>query len=492
MSPGDTKQYAQLTDIKRKNPALKVYISIGGSQHEDLDSLFEFGLKGGGGDPTRFGSFGSVSRRQASHTESKRSVHGTHFDKSCKGIDLLGLDQIPADVPAQIQEVKLGDHISFGSMNAQINTLRLVIPTFSATPVTIHTTTTTCSRRPRACDGARYPQACAHYSSVITQQGDPASLLTCSNIPVSSDARPLTSIYKTKQHNNPVRKNYIAASYIAPGYKRKKTNCQMDEWPQARFQQGTAWGYIRLLPGDQNGGVPGHDWTSNLGSGWKRFCNFPPRSHVEQPQGGPAGTVIITTVITLNVMSYTWKNIAKSAGGPEALTANVCRPTVLTGDVGYPLFTDDPWYTSQGITIHGDYNSDPGPRTSTIARPLYKRELDTLDELDFVDGNLIVDNGNSSRPLSHEELELLGYTECATPECEAEYAILKEQQEALGRLPDREESGVSTAASTPTTAYDLPASKARASLEYPTATKSATRSDVHRRRHARFAHHHGY
>lgn len=131
----------------------------GFSQHEDLDGLFEFGLTGGGGDPTRFGSFGSVSRRQASHPENKRSVHGTHFDKLCKGIELVGLDQIPTDVPAQIQEVRLGDHISFGSMNARINTLRLVIPTFSTAPVTRYTTTTTAtySTRPRTCDGTRYP-----------------------------------------------------------------------------------------------------------------------------------------------------------------------------------------------------------------------------------------------------------------------------------------------------------------------------------------------
>lgn len=213
---------------------------------------------------------------------------------------------------------------------------------------------------------------------------------------------------------------------------------------------------------------------------------------MEQPQGGLAGTVIIATVITLNVMSYKWKNIATSAGDPEALTANVCRPSVLTGDVGYPLFTDVPWYTSQGITIHGDCNSDPDPRKITIARPLYKREPDTLDELDFVDGHLSVDIRNSSRPLSHEELELLGYIKCAIPECEAEYAILKEQHEALARLPDLEESGVSTVASTPTTAHDLPVSEARATLEHPTATKSAIRSDVHRRRHARHAHHHGH
>jgi hypothetical protein len=52
--------------------------------------------------------------------------------------------------------------------------------------------------------------------------------------------------------------------------------------------------------------------------------------------------MIITTVITLNVMSYTWKNIVMQAGDPQALTANVCRPSVLTGDVGYALFVEDP------------------------------------------------------------------------------------------------------------------------------------------------------
>jgi chitinase len=30
MAPGDTKQYTQLTDLKRMNPSLKVFISVGG------------------------------------------------------------------------------------------------------------------------------------------------------------------------------------------------------------------------------------------------------------------------------------------------------------------------------------------------------------------------------------------------------------------------------------------------------------------------------
>jgi hypothetical protein len=78
-------------------------LSGGLSQHENLDGLFKFGLRGGPGDPTNFGSFGDTK---------KRSAHGSRFDELCKGINFLGLDQIPADVPARIEEVRLGDHIS--------------------------------------------------------------------------------------------------------------------------------------------------------------------------------------------------------------------------------------------------------------------------------------------------------------------------------------------------------------------------------------------
>jgi hypothetical protein len=463
-------------------------LSGGLSQHEDIDSLFQFGLRGGPGDFT----FAGMSRRQETQIKRKRGTHGTYLDILCKEPN-LAFDQIPADVPARIEEVRLGDQISYGSMNPQINTLRLVIPTFSATPVTMHTTTTTYITRPRTCDGGRYPQACAHYSSVITQQGSPASLLTCSNLPISRDIRPLVSIYSTDQHSNKVWRSYIASSYIAPVKGRRKLGCQMDEWPPAHFQMGTNWGWIRLLPGDQNGGVPNHAYNSDQGSGWQRFCKFPPHSSVVRPQGGPAGIVVVTTIITLNVMSYTWKNIVTSAGDPQALTANVCRPSVLTADVGYALFTDDPWYTSQGIVINGDYNSHPGPKTINAPFPVLKRGSEPVAELDLVEGNLIVDDGFSSRELSDEEIESLGYARCATPECDAELAILREQQAALASsLPHVADTAASTVVSTPTTASQQPASKPTYSVVQATATVSESRSEGHLRRHVRHAHRHGH
>ncbi|RMY87514.1 hypothetical protein D0862_10680 [Hortaea werneckii] len=99
------------------------------------------------------------------------------------------------------------------------------------------------------------------------------------------------------------------------------------------FQQGLADGYIRYLPGPQNGGV-----ANNKGSGWRKLCKFPPESSVASPQGGiiANGVVVavVTTHVTLNVHSITWTNVSPGVGDPEGLTSNVCRPSVLNADVG--------------------------------------------------------------------------------------------------------------------------------------------------------------
>jgi hypothetical protein len=176
-----------------------------------------------------------------------------------------------------------------------------------------------------------------------------------------------------------------------------------------------------------------------------------------------------------------------------ALTVNPCWPSVLTGDMGYALLTDDAWYKSQSIVVGDDYKSDPGPRAQGVIRPRYKREVDILQGLELADGNIIVDNGNSSRLLSDEEIELLGYERCATPECEAELAVLLKQQAALTpSVPIVAEAAISTAASTPVITQEPPASKPRPSVIDPTATVSRDRSDGHRRHHIRHAYRYGH
>jgi hypothetical protein len=56
-----------------------------------------------------------MSIRQETQIKRKRSTHGTYLDILCKG-PILAFDQIPADVPTRIEEVRLGDQISYGSI----------------------------------------------------------------------------------------------------------------------------------------------------------------------------------------------------------------------------------------------------------------------------------------------------------------------------------------------------------------------------------------
>lgn len=179
------------------------------------------------------------------------------------------------------------------------------------------------------------------------------------------------------------------------------------------------------VPGDQNGAA-----ANNNNGGWRGICKFPPDKQVKT-EGGPIIdlgsyyllTSYTSTIITLNVLSYTWTNVKPPTTDPYGLTANVCRPSVLTADVGFALQTNDPWYG--GIRL-SDYNSDPGHRTSGVSKPTWKK----AKRFDFVEeGVMVVNEGNSTRLATDEEIELeLGYTRCKSGDCKEELEILRQQQ----------------------------------------------------------------
>lgn len=129
-----------------------------------------------------------------------------------------------------------------------------------------------------------------------------------------------------------------------------------------------------------------------------------------------------STIVTLNVLSYTWTNVNPRAGDGYALTANVCRPSVLTADAGFALQTNDPWY---GVVRLNDYNSDPGSKTKGVSKPTWKR----AKRFDFVEGAMVVNEGNSTRLATDEEIETeLGYTRCKSGDCIEEFEVLRQQQ----------------------------------------------------------------
>jgi hypothetical protein len=268
------------------------------------------------------------------------------------------------------------------------------------------------------------------------------------------------------------------------------SGCDRDEWPPALFQQGRPDGWIRYLPAYENRGA-----ANKGGSGWRGFCKFPPNKSVAPPQGGTIANgvaeVVVTTFVTLNVMSYTWTNVRFDASDPAGLTSNVCRPSVLTADAGYALLTNDPWYGKVTIT---NYNFSPGARAQGVIPPAYKRDEGPVEALEYLDGKMVFDNGNSSRLASDEELEDLGYTRCETEDCQEELRILDQQQAELDPstqpLPTVPAS-VSTVEVQYTSManYQQPGSKAFEQASEPTATPSTKLSGDHVRHH-RHGHRH--
>lgn len=363
-------------------------------------------------------------RARKLQAKKKRQVYGGAL---CGGT--LPLGDIPIEIPGVLNRYRNGVNTYY---SIQPTSPRISATTTSKPTSTVFETTTATeySTTVRTCDGAKYPQACYHYSSVA--QMSTFSHATCSNQDQSLNLRPLTKSYNDG-HANKRWFSFIPVSYTNANGKRRKINCQRDEWPPAHFQQGRADGWIRLLPGDQNGGIP-----NDAIGGWRGFCKFPPSKQVKK-EGGPITDMVsyylltsyTSTIVTLNVLSYTWKNMNPPAGDPYGLTDNKCRPYTLTADVGFALQTDDAWY---GNVRLNDYNSDPGAKTVGKTQPDYRRRwVDDEDDdadvyFDYRGGVVTADNGNSTRLATDEELEELGYTRCESPDCLTELEMLRSAQ----------------------------------------------------------------
>lgn len=187
----------------------------------------------------------------------------------------------------------------------------------------------------------------------------------------------------------------------------------------------------------------------------------------------------------------TWKSVNPPIGDPEGLTANVCRPSVLTADVGHALLTDDPWYN--GVRI-SDYRSSPGRKTQGVKQPVFRRDdelMEGLEALDFVDGRMVVDEGNSSRPAYQEEIEQLGYERCETPDCQAELEILHEHQANASRAKAMPPTVAATASTTDDPLQQTTASRQPGTIRaYPAKVPTFRINDGHPRRGFHHHHHH--
>lgn len=305
-------------------------------------------------------------------------------------------------------------------------------PSCSVTVTVTLSTSTATSTITRSCDGSRYPQACAHYSSIIRDRAAfNLAILTC---PMSPNPAPRGAVASTydKQHKQPW------LSWVPQFTKVKQPNvydsCQRDEYPAFIFAANGQW--VRYLPAAQNRGA---------GQYFNRVCNSNPPAHNGPAQGGPTlfstCTIEIPRTYSVNAFSFSFINMPNQAD--DGIPVNPCLPSI-TADAGFALFTDDAWY---GAAPHinpkkSDYASAiPAALTANKVAPRpvgpYKRDIflpaPSPEDSVFQDPDrLFIDEGNSSRKASDDELwEHLGLIRCQDKECSHEKEVLGHGEQEL-------------------------------------------------------------
>lgn len=141
-----------------------------------------------------------------------------------------------------------------------------------------------------------------------------------------------------------------------------------------------------------------------------------------EDNGGRVCTLHETAIVRQDVGSVTFVNMPPAVD--NHLSENRCtpefnRPGANFRDVGFALFTNDPWYG--GVLPPYNYKNEP-PRD---LRGLQKRREglpDTFPLMLIEPGSVVVEDRNASRRATEEELLELGLVECESEGCVEEYA----------------------------------------------------------------------
>ncbi|KAJ6153684.1 hypothetical protein N7470_006643 [Penicillium chermesinum] len=212
--------------------------------------------------------------------------------------------------------------------------------------------------------------------------------------------------------------------------------CDRDEWPPAAFmeQKGSPYvQWIRFVPSSAN---------RKAGQLWKGICGKPKKQ--TKWEGGPIRdgtcTTVKSVIYTLNAMSMYFKNVFSHPG----LDDNPCLP-IITDDPGFALFTQDACTIPFSSLTAG--HKMPRGWWSKIAKRSDQEdeqrwvEMETeifealeevaegtyipVQQMDFDPEKVIIDEGNSSRYATPQELwEELGLLKCRSYNCEKERAAV--------------------------------------------------------------------
>jgi chitinase len=322
------------------------------------------------------------------------------------------------------------------------------------------------------CDFAKFPQACAHYSSVISRNDGsvlPLDTLLC---PMTTMAARTIPEAWNKQHN----KRWL--SWISSLPAAWGTNsCERDEYPPMRFMEKdsakryTQW--LRFLPKRDNQGG-GKLWLNKCGKAKSQT----------KSEDGPINDRTCTTyksvLYTVTGFSLVFKNTGLASG---AIASNPCLPTMITNDPGFALMNNDKWYGDNLLAGYQplDYSDPPAdsltaglttPRNRPAKRwadmefdedwralaPEVNQMLSRrprsyyppTEKMDIDPDELVVDNGNSSRKATPKELwEQFGLFKCLREGCPDErkaagLLLGDEKAESLSKVTSEVQIVVST------------------------------------------------
>lgn len=229
-------------------------------------------------------------------------------------------------------------------------------------------------------------------------------------------------------------------------------DCQGDEYPpaivwQGRADNGAGQQWIRQLPGSQNTGA---------GSLFRLVCpeNDQIQNHltnlkvtdVEKKGCRTTSHFTVTQVITWPALSLDFVNMPVYANDKDGLTTNPCWPSSLVDDPGFALLLTDPWYASDpGLQAYGLLNYDKKPSNAVTAGKINRPDWNkrALHGDDFDPDDIIVDEGNSTRKATDEELAAhLGFIRCLGKDCAAEKEAMGIESAIVRGVPQTSPAGV--------------------------------------------------
>lgn len=251
-------------------------------------------------------------------------------------------------------------------------------------------------------------QACLHYSSVISRR--PAlKRLTCDGKD-GINIREVRNAYSTDHKTEWIN-----------GHMQGGVVCERDEFPPAVIWQGrdrNVW--IRLQPASHN---------NQAGKMFMGVCDDKVETRtvkrLRQRVVCNNGQVIESWDHTkhpqLQVFSLEFSNMPGNIVD-AGITANPCWPKDLVDDPGFALMTNDPWYNRAANRPRKRHTANYGnPDYAGLGYPPGPAAVKLKRDLDFGPEDLYVDEGNSSRLPTEEELRTeFGLVRCQGEDCEPE------------------------------------------------------------------------